>query len=130
MSNLRDQILAADDLTAETMTIPEWGDAVIEIRTMTAEERTNFMGLAYDSSSGDLNFSVLYAAIVIASVYDPETGLQLFTQEDGHALGQKNGAIMERIATKAMEMSGLTEAAVDDAGKGFSTDPTDDTSTN
>ena len=128
MSTLRDQILTSEDITAEEIPIPEWGGAVIEIRTMTAAKRTEFMGQAVDMETGRFNFGRLYSSIVIASTYDPETGELIFTENDEQALSEKNGAVMERIAQKAMEMSGLDDKSVDTEGKGSSNDPTSDTS--
>jgi hypothetical protein len=48
-------------------------------------------------------------------VFDPETGLPVFTEQDREAILSKNGAVIERLATKALGSSGLGEKAVEEA---------------
>lgn len=114
--NLREQIFSADDIAKELVEVPEWGVSV-EIRAMTAAERAK---LGENAMVGDkTNVGLMYALTVIASVYDPETGLPVFTDNDREAILSKSGAIIERLATKALGYSGLTEKAVDEAGVRF-----------
>ena len=50
---------------------------------------------------------------------NPETGLPVFTAQDKEAILSKNGAVIERLATKALGNSGLSEKAVDEAQARF-----------
>jgi hypothetical protein len=115
--NLRDQIFEVDDITKEIVEVPEW-EVTVEIRSMTAAERA---GLT-ESASGNgtkVNIALMYALCVIATVYDPETGLPVFKDSDKEAILSKNGAVIERLATKAMGQSGMTEKAIDEAANRF-----------
>ncbi len=115
--SLRDKIFSSDDITKELVDVPEWGVSV-EIRSMTALERAKLMEGA--TINGDkVNVGLMYALTVIATCYDPESGLPIFTENDKEAILSKNGSVIERLATKAMGNSGLTEKAVDEASARF-----------
>jgi hypothetical protein len=126
VSNLKDKIKAAEDQASEMVPVPEW-DVTIEIRSMTAGERAKFMG-RFVGGNGNLDFESMYPACLIATAFDPDTGELLFDDTDVVWLKEKNGAILERLAQKAMEMSGLDEKAVDRAGKDSSSTSTAGTS--
>jgi len=116
--SLRETIFEADDITKELVEVPEWGVSV-EIRSMTAAERA---GLTEASTTGNVNkvdISLMYALCVIATVYDPATGLPIFKKGDEAAILSKNGSVIERLATKAMGSSGFTDTAVDEAANRF-----------
>lgn len=114
--SLKEKIFAAQDITKESLEVPEWG-VTVEIRSMTAVERANLTETT--TTDGKVKIAELYAAVVIASVYDPTTGLPLFTNQDREAILSKNGAVIERLAQKAMGTSGMTEKAVEEAGVRF-----------
>jgi hypothetical protein len=61
----------------------------------------------------------MYAKTVIATVYDPTTGLPIFTEQDREAILSKNGSVIERLATKALGSSGLSDKAVEKAQARF-----------
>jgi hypothetical protein len=114
--SLRDKIFSVDDIAKETVEVPEWGVSV-ELRAMTAAERAKLGESAMVGDKTDVG--LMYALTVIASVYDPETGLPIFTIADKEAILSKSGAVIERLATRALGQSGLTEKAVDQAGVRF-----------
>jgi len=113
--SLRDQIIAADDIGKETVHIDIW-DVDVEVRTMTAAERSKMLNSAMDDS-GNIDLEQLYPRILIATVFDPESGEQVFSGDDVSALQNKSAAAVEKVAQKAMALSGLTPEAVDEAGK-------------
>ena len=115
--SIRDQIMKAKDISGELMEIKEWG-VKVEIRTMTARQRARVMENAIDPVTGKSSISVIYPEIAIACVFDPESGEPVFTIEDKDALLEKSGAVLEKIASKAMTLSGLTEEASASLGKG------------
>lgn len=119
MSDLRNRILAVDDLAIETMDVPEWG-VKIEVRSPTAGTRARLMSDCIDLNTQQLNLEKLYPALVIATVYDPETGEQVFSEADVNALQNKSGAVMERIALVGMRVAGMNESAVDEGKDGSS----------
>lgn len=113
--SLRDRILAADDIGKELFNVPLW-DVEVEIRTMTASERSKMLNSAMDKD-GNLDLEQLYPRILIATVFDPKSGEKVFDADDVAALQNKSASAVESVAQKAMTLSGLTPDAVDDAGK-------------
>jgi hypothetical protein len=113
--SLRDRIFAADDIGKEEIHVPQW-DVNLELRTMTAAERSKMLGSAADDD-GNMNFDELYPRILIATVFDPESGEPVFSAEDVASLQNKSAAAVEFVAQKSMALSGLSSEAVDEAGK-------------
>lgn len=113
--SLRDQILAVKDIASETVEIPEW-TLTVEVRGMTAAERTRIMNLAM-KDGGDLDLQMVYPEIVIATTFDPESGVQVFDPSDRDALLGKAATAVDRIALVGMRLSGFTKEAADEAGK-------------
>jgi len=116
MTDLRGKIFEADDITKELLEVPEWG-VKVEIRSMTAGQRATLTeGVTSDKVDVSNN---MYAKTVIATVFDPTTGLPVFTEQDREAILSKNGAVIERLATKALGSSGLGEKAVEESQARF-----------
>lgn len=114
--SLREKIFSVDDIAKELVEVPEWG-VTVELRAMTAAERAKLGESAMVGDKTDVG--LMYALTVIASVYDPESGLPIFTFADKEAILSKSGSVIERLATKSLGQSGLTEKAVDEAGVRF-----------
>lgn len=115
MSNLREKILASQDIQQETIEVPEWGCSLL-VKSMTGKERSFLFTTAIDSK-GKLDFEKAYPIILIASVFDPETGEKVFGAADMDVLNSKNAAAMERVAKVAMRLSGLDSESVAKAEK-------------
>lgn len=113
--SLKEKIRAADDIKKQIVKIPEWG-AKIEVRTMMGAERAILFGKTADEG-GQPNFQELYPEMIIACCFDPKTGERLFSKEDIPWLMEKSCTAMERLATVASELSGITEKAVEGAEK-------------
>lgn len=124
--SLRDQILAVKDIATESVKVPEWG-LTVEVRGMTAAERTRIMNLAM-KDGGDLDLQMVYPEIVIATAFDPETGMQVFDPSDRDALLGKAATAVDRIALAGMRLSGFTKEAADEAGKDSSEPDTEGSS--
>lgn len=116
--SLRDQILASDDIAKQLVEVPEWG-LTVEVRGMTGADRSSILANALDSQTGLVDFRVMYPEIVIAAVYDPETGERVFTANDRDAILTKSATALDKVAQVAMSVGGLTQDAQDDAGKRF-----------
>ena len=108
MGDLRAQILTADDIASEIVDVPGWGVKVM-VKALTGAQRARLMQAA--TRGGAIQFNKIYPDLVIASAHDPETGLPIFEATDRDALLSKSGAMLDVIATKALEVSGMTEAA-------------------
>lgn len=133
MSNLRERILRKNDRRSGTMEIPEWG-VNIEVRGMSAKMRNRYIetvigaGLDQEQDANKVGAVMLplLPEFVLEGVYDPETGEKVFQPGDLDALLDKDGAVIERIAQKVIELSALGEKAVDEAGKPSSVTPSGD----
>lgn len=111
MSILKDKILQADDLEKRQEYMPQW-DATIEIRSLTGRQRAAIIKSVM-GPDGKIEFiDRMYGDLLIACCYDPETDEALFNDADKEALNDKNGAALEHIARIAMDLSGLSEHAV------------------
>jgi len=117
VASIRETIFAANDITSEKVEVKEWG-VTVEVRSMTALDRTRTQSAAA-SGDGKVDMTLFMSEVVIASVFDPETGLPVFEPGDRDNLLAKNGAIVETLAQKAMSISGIEEKSVDKAGAGF-----------
>jgi hypothetical protein len=101
-----DAILAADDLTAEVVEVPEWGGSV-RVRAMTGDERQTFEEamLAADEAGQKAvpQFRSRLAALCIVD----EQGNRLFSDEQVEALGGKSAAALDRVCEVASRINGL-----------------------
>lgn len=131
--SLRNKILGARDLKAETIEIPEWG-VEVEARGMSGKARAKFIDIAFQNGlAGEQDQTKmgpamlpLFPDLVLDGVYDPASGERVFQPGDLEALLAKNGEVIQRIAMKVIELSGLnstenakgeTISAVDNAAK-------------
>lgn len=126
--SMRDKILALQDIPVEQVEVPEWGVS-LEVRGMNGADRTRIMDMAMQTEGG-LNLQVVYPEIVIATVFDPESGAQVFDPKDRDVLLSKSATALDRLAQVGMRLSGFTQEASDEAGKDSPTTPDDGSSTN
>ena len=113
--SLRDRILDADDIGRELVDVPQWG-VEVEVRTMSAGKRSRMLQTCA-LPDGSVDLDRLYPILIVATVFDPDSGERVFTEADMEALQEKSAASIEFVAQKAMEMSGMTAKAVDEEGK-------------
>lgn len=106
-SKLRDKIANIKDIKEEKLHIPEW-DVELLIKSLSGAERNKIMNTAMNKD-GKVDLDRFYPDIVIASCFDPETNEQVFEPADRDMLLSKSGAALERIAQKAIKMSGLDD---------------------
>lgn len=107
---LRDAILAADDLETRTVEVPEWG-VDVGIREMTGKERDAFEGSILDRrADGDVEVDLdqIRVKLLVRVLVDPETGERLFEVEDMEALSGKSGSVLGRLFNRARKLNGFT----------------------
>lgn len=116
----RDSILNFVDFRTRDVEVPEWGGMIVRVRSMTAAERDTFEApaMAAAANGKDINLTNFRAKIVALTAIDAD-GNRLFTDKDVEALGNKDGAAIDRLSTAVMELSGLTTAEIDELGKGI-----------
>ena len=122
MSSIRDKIQAVDDGSADLHEIPEW-DVVVEIRSMTARSRAQFVAemASEDGTVGNVNdpdrILGMWWHVIGQTCYDPESGERAFEDDDHEWLFEKNARVVNDLANACMAASGLTEEAAGEAGK-------------
>jgi hypothetical protein len=119
MSSLSAQIFAADDIESETIEVPQWGVTLL-IKSMSAKARALMVDNAMANNGGVFNIQQVMPDIVIQCTFDPETGERVFLDTDREALMAKSANAVEIVATVAMRLSGMTDEAVEAAGKEYS----------
>jgi len=114
-SKLRQQIIEADDIQTEQVPVPEWG-VTVEMRGMDGHARAKYMEMFRDEDSGRINYQALYPTAIIECTFDPETGERVFEDGDQDFINQKSGKALERVASVAMQLSGMSEESEAEAG--------------
>lgn len=113
--SLRERILNAQDIKSERVTIEEWG-VEVEVRGMTGAARARVLQVSFDKN-GTMDHEKLYPELLIASVFDPESGEKVFSGADREALAEKSAGALEQVARVAMRLSGIDPEARDEAEK-------------
>lgn len=114
----RDQILGAQDIAYETVSVPEWGGDV-RIRSMVGTERDAYeTSIFVTSANGERRLETRdMRAKLCALCIVGEDGKSLFTQDDVEALGRKNAAALDRVFTAAQRLSGIGPKDLEEARK-------------
>lgn len=130
----REQILAAIDVKIEAVDVPEWNGAVY-VRNLSGKARDAFESSRYrltDPGTGkqkvELNQNNTRAALLSASICD-EAGVLQFNVNDIDALGEKNGAVLDRLFDVAQRLSGLRGKDTEDRLKNSVTAQKDNSGT-
>lgn len=104
MTDLREQILSADDLGRAEVPCPEWGaELVLTVRGLTAGEVETF---GREVNDGDV--ANVMARMVTRVVMNGD-GQRVFKDDDADALGGKNPKPIQRLFMAAQELSGIEE---------------------
>lgn len=146
-TGLREQILGADDIVCDTVTIPEWQGATLIIRSGTGTQRAKLLDAAVvpgkDGGESKVDLERIYPDLVIHSAcdpssfnvpfgeagFDPASGEQIFSITDRDALMTKNGAAIERVSKVAMRLWGLDDASSKEAEGNSNGTPSDASTT-
>ncbi len=113
----RDQILQAQDIARETVSVPEWGGDVL-VRGLTGQERDAYEAtiMRLNGTNAQMNLVNARAKLVARSVID-ENGDRLFADDDVALLARKSAAALERVFNVAQRLSGLSSADIDELAK-------------
>lgn len=115
MSLNAQQILEAQDIKVEKLYIPEWGGEVF-VKTLTGAERDQLESeLIQFSPNGNvqkMKLDKIRTLLAFLSLCD-ETGTRLYTDEaDREKLSNKSASALDRIATKAQKLAGMSQADI------------------
>jgi hypothetical protein len=111
LSSIRDRA-AASGAASRRVTIVEW-DTEVEIRSVSVGQVRD---LAAASDSDRFRDTL---RLIVAAVYDPETGEQAFVEADVDMLAGQSVGVIEQLAELITDVSGLSDRAVA-LGKGGS----------
>ncbi|MBU1067472.1 hypothetical protein KKE60_06770 [Patescibacteria group bacterium] len=101
MSSLRDRILARKgNLKKEVIEVEEWGERV-EVREFTLRQRDDFVKASKDNKED------IALRLIVFNLFDPETGEQLFGEEDFADLKEFSAQVIEDLGERVIELSGL-----------------------
>lgn len=106
----RDDILAMDDLARELVTIPEWGNGQVYVRSLTSEEKDHWDAENYrllEETPGG-NLQNWHARLLVLAVCD-EQGMPILTLSDAQRLGKKSAKVVQRLYDIAARLSGMRE---------------------
>lgn len=124
--NLRERLREhARTAHSEPYTIDEW-DETVELRSMSVGEKYALFGDdAETDDQGDVKLKPsqlgqMVSDVVIATVFDPDTGEPMFSAEDKTELDGWPAPVIEPLAQAGLKASGIGEDAVEEAGKGSS----------
>lgn len=115
---------AAEDSKFEDVPVPQLG-GMVRMRVLSGAARDDFN--AYLKSFGDEPRppSAVSAALLVQICID-DAGQPMFTMDDIELLRAKSAAALDVMATAAMRINGMGEAAVSDAEKNSGSDQSDD----
>ena len=99
-------ILSFNDLKTSEVKVKEW-DCTLTIRELGLDEGIKLFAMARAYSEDEPTLSAAdVAQVVVWGVIDPETGEQVFSDEDVPALAKKNRKPLMRLYAKITELSG------------------------
>lgn len=122
--SMRETIRQARDINTEIVEVPEWGVS-IELRSMTVRQRAAFISASQDNgeNAGE-RVEQIYGQILVTCCSDPHTKEPVFEEDDlTWLMTEKAGEVIDRLVNRCLEVSGLKEKAVDEAGKSYSGSP-------
>ena len=114
-----DEILALDDIIEETLEVPEWG-TIIRVRGLTGRERDAYEASLLDERGKKTrtNWHNARAKLVVLSTYNVDH-TRKFSESQIPALAAKSSKALDRVFTKARELSGMTEEDLEELTLGL-----------
>ena len=103
----KDQILAAEDLGKELVSVPEWGGHVY-VKVMSGAERDAWEASIVGTTGSQRNLQNIRARLVALTACDGG-GLRLFSDADVGELGKKSSKALDRVFAVAQKLNALTE---------------------
>jgi hypothetical protein len=111
MTLSRDQILSANDIVREEVSVPEWGGSVF-VSVMSGVERDQWER-EIQSLGREKFLDNLRARLAAHTIID-ESGQRIFTKDDIDQLGRKSYLALQRVCDVAERLNRLSPAAMED----------------
>lgn len=110
-----EDILGIDDRDLVPVTVPEWGDAVIHVRTMGAMERAKYEASLVENKDGDLGSRMAEAKIRLVLLCACDGGgARLFDDSQFDQLAAKNGNAIDRLFEAINKLNALSDDEIED----------------
>jgi hypothetical protein len=131
MTDIRTQILNADDFETEIVDVPEWG-VKVTVKSLTIAEQTELTDAVRKrtgKSDGEYQIDKRKFApqLLIRTVIDDD-GNPVFEQADADALSKKSGKAVARIVKVASRLAGLADDQVEETIEELKGTASDDSS--
>jgi hypothetical protein len=123
MNKLREKILTSKDLKSVIETVPEFGNAKLELREMTAAQRGLFQRSVTIDEKGRAELPEYYVTAIALGVHDPATGEPVFTLDDRQALFEKGFRVIERLGKKLLALSAIGKNDEPEGAEGTDPEP-------
>lgn len=121
----RDTILKADDLAYEEVEVPEWGGSV-RVKTLTGVERDKLEASMVEQKGKHQRINAInFRAKLVALTVVDEEGYNVFAESDVKALSSKNSGALDKVATVASRLAGMSEEDVEELTEGFGDAPSE-----
>lgn len=114
--SLKEKIIAAKDYDSEIHEVPEWG-VTVELRSMMAKTRNQISMKFLDEKGNVSDSAALAMEVLVASLFDPETGEPIFELSEVEELNKKSGRVIDPLLMAAMSINGFGKDSVKEAEK-------------
>lgn len=113
-----DEILNANDMAYEVVSVPEWSNGrtdKVRVKALTASERDDFESAMIVGKGKNQHVSTkdIRAHLVSRTVVD-KNGVTVFSKRQIEALGKKSAAAMDRVYEVAARLSKITQEDVEE----------------
>lgn len=113
-----DDIRNAVDVKEEDVETPEWG-GVVRVRGLTKKAEMSLRARAKSGPDpGDIDAELLEMLFLVEGMIEPRA-----TDDDIAMLKEKNGAVVNRVLRRIMDLSGISETAREAVEKNFRPGP-------
>ncbi len=106
--DLRSQILEADDLPLEEVTVPAW-DCTVYVRPMSGDEAVRY----YQALRGDVVDPAVARNLLLAICLCDSHGERIFSDADAPYIGRRNAAVLGQLHDVAVRVNRLGAAQVE-----------------
>jgi hypothetical protein len=122
----RDEIIAAVDLVAEEVEVPQWGGSVL-VKPLTAKQRGQLISsIVEQRKTGNiLRLEDIQIRTCAMSIVD-EAGKRLFSDADMRMLAGKSSAALQIVSDVAQRLSGLSDEQVEELQGNSEETPSED----
>jgi hypothetical protein len=113
--DLKKAIANAEDIDAEIVDVEQWG-VKLQVRGMSAGARSRFLQ-SFTDEDGNIDYEKMYPHLLIATVFDPDSGTPVFDANDVDLINEKSASAVETVAKVSQRLSGMTKESDDEVGK-------------